>query len=273
MTCIAVIPARFGASRFPGKPLAQDTGKYLVQHVYEQVDSCPLIDRVVVATDDRRILDAVNGFGGACVMTRPDHQSGTDRIAEAAEQLDLDPGDLVLNVQGDEPEVSIDALRAVIECFQALSEGHGAENTVFTLAAPFAADGPVQGSGSPEDPNCVKVVVNQAGFALYFSRALIPYPRESGGKIGSAAVAGDRSGRPESYLLHVGVYGFRLDTLRTIARQPRNSRLERCESLEQLRWMDHGMRLRVVTVESAAPGIDTPDDYAAFVDRYRRHAQ
>ena len=125
MTCIAVIPARFGASRFPGKPLAQDTGKYLVQHVYEQVDSCPLIDRVVVATDDRRILDAVNGFGGACVMTRPDHQSGTDRIAEAAEQLDLDPGDLVLNVQGDEPEVSIDALRAVIECFQALSEGHG----------------------------------------------------------------------------------------------------------------------------------------------------
>ncbi|MGB0715117.1 MAG: 3-deoxy-manno-octulosonate cytidylyltransferase [Phycisphaerae bacterium] len=258
MTCIAVIPARYGASRFPGKPLARKTGKYLIQHVYEQVASCALIDHVVVATDDDRIANAVTEFGGRCAMTRADHTSGTDRIAEAAESIGLAENDLVLNIQGDEPEIEPASIEGMITSFRELEARQQADGVVVTLATPFPETASSHGNGSPEDPNCVKVVVRQDGFALYFSRSPIPFPRHSGGVIGEVG----------AYKLHVGAYGFSMRTLAAIAAQPRGNWLETHEGLEQLRWMDHGMRLLVRSIPRAAPGIDTPAEYEAFVRRY-----
>ncbi len=257
MTTIAVIPARFASTRFPGKPLADETGKYLIQHVCERVDQCGRIDRVIVATDDERIVSAVKSFGGEARMTRSDHPSGTDRVGEVAEALGLTDDDLVLNVQGDEPELETKALEGLIERL----EDDKARVRIATLAAPFDDDGPVEGPGSPLDPNCVKVVVDENGRALYFSRSSIPYSRGSSGAVD----------RPSRWLLHLGVYAFRADALRTITggRLP-VGRLEQAESLEQLRWLEHGMAIGVVIVHRSFVGIDTPEDYAAFVERKRK---
>lgn len=254
MTTIAVIPARFGSTRFPGKPLACDTGKFLIQHVFERIQQARNVDRVLVATDDERIVAAVNSFGGEVCMTRNDHPSGTERVAEVVEGLGLADEDLVLNVQGDEPDISVGALDRLVE---AMGSGKSA-CPIGTLAAPFADDGPTQGPGSPLDPNCVKVVMDAAGRALYFSRSAIPFDRAQSGAVD----------RPSRWLLHLGVYAFRVGTLRSITggRLPR-SRLEELESLEQLRWLEHGFGISVVIVERAFAGIDTPDDYTAFVRR------
>ena len=172
MTTIAVIPARYGSTRFPGKPLARDTGKYLIQHVYENVAACSRIDRTLVATDDKRIADAVVSFGGSVQMTAADHRSGTDRIGEVAASLSLDDDDLVLNVQGVEPEIDPTVLDRLIQQMTAESTCR-----IGTLAAPFDDAGPKTGPGSPTDPNCVKVVTDATGRALYFSRSPIPFPR------------------------------------------------------------------------------------------------
>lgn len=253
---MAVIPARYASIRFPGKPLASETGKYLIQHVYERVAECRRIDRVVVATDNDRIVRAVKSFGGEARLTRADHPSGTDRVGEVAEALTLGDNDLVLNVQGDEPEIAAAALDRLIDhadrCVPTCR--------ITTLAAPFADDGPRKGAGSPLDPNCVKVVVDGKGRALYFSRSPIPYPRDSGGRVD----------RPSRWLLHLGVYAFRGDTLRTITGGGlARGALEETESLEQLRWLEHGLPIAVVVVEHRFVGIDTPEDYAAFVKRSR----
>lgn len=273
MTSLAVIPARFGAVRFPGKPLARQTGKYLIQHVYERAAACPLFDRVVVATDDERIASAVRDFGGEPCMTRADHVSGTDRVAEVAEKLRAGDGDLVFNVQGDEPEVDPGDLAGLV---RAMNEaGNGCE--IGTLALPFDDEGPKTGRGSPEDPNCVKVVIDSRGRALYFSRSLIPYPRATGGAVD----------RPSRWLLHLGVYAFRAAALRRAVQAGAASSdalapgaafgsahasvpLETCESLEQLRWLARGMAIRVVRAMNRSSGIDTPEDYAAFVARCTR---
>lgn len=254
MTTIAVIPARFGSTRFPGKPLAKDTGKFLIQHVFERIQQARSVDRVLVATDDKRIADAVNSFGGEVCMTRDDHPTGTERVAEAVEGLALADEDLVLNVQGDEPDVPAGALDRLVE---AMGSG-GNTCSIGTLAAPFDDDGPTSGPGSPLDPNCVKVVMDAAGRALYFSRSAIPFDRKREGAVD----------RPSRWLTHLGVYAFRVDTLRSITggRLPRSG-LEEAESLEQLRWLEHGFGISVVIVERAFAGIDTPDDYAAFVRR------
>jgi len=257
MTTVAVIPARFASTRFPGKPLAKETGKYLVQHVCERVAECCRIDRVVVATDDRRIAEAVESFGGAVCMTRLDHPTGTDRIAEAAERLALSDGDLVVNVQGDEPEVHPKDLERVIGL-----HGRPGGCEIATLAIPFPSDGPCTGSGSPDDPNCVKVVVSADGAALYFSRSLIPYPRPTQGVVRD----------PTTYRLHLGIYAYRVSVLREITRSA-PSPLECCESLEQLRWLESGKRIMVATAEHRTHGIDTPQDYAAFVARVRSARQ
>ena len=254
MTTVAVIPARFGSTRFPGKPLANQTGKFLIQHVYERASEARRIERVVVATDDERIVAAVRSFGGEARMTRSDHVSGTDRVGEVVEALQLSKDDLVLNVQGDEPEVDPTSLDRLVS---KMTDSAGGPS-IGTIAARFDDGGPRAGPGSPLDPNCVKVVVDATGCAMYFSRSPIPYPRHTGGAVD----------RPSRWLLHMGVYAFRVGALRGITggrMQP--SLLEKAESLEQLRWMERGLPIAVVLVEHRSVGIDTPEDYAAFVRR------
>ncbi|MHC4696248.1 MAG: 3-deoxy-manno-octulosonate cytidylyltransferase [Planctomycetota bacterium] len=254
MTTVGVIPARYSSSRFPGKPLANDTGKYLIQHVFERVQACTQIDRVIVATDDERIVEAVKSFGGEARLTRSDHLSGTDRVGEVAAVLGLADDDLVINVQGDEPEIRPEDLDRLIDRMR-----DGASMGIGTLAAPFDDDGPRQGPGSPLDPNCVKVVVDRKGRALYFSRSPIPCPRDSEGV----------ADKPSRWLLHLGVYAFRASALRAITTGggAEHGVLETAESLEQLRWLEHGMPVAVVIVDHRFVGIDTPEDYAAFVSR------
>lgn len=243
---IAIIPARFASSRFPGKPLARSTGKYLIEHVCEQVAAARRIERCIVATDDERIREAVDSFGGEVMMTRADHPCGTDRIAEVAQRLDL-PGDaIVLNVQGDEPELDPGALDRLV---QRLAESP--ECGCATLACPFPAE------ADPEDPNAVKVVCDQAGRALYFSRSRLPFVREP-----EAAESGVRP------LLHIGVYAYRRDFLVAYAGWA-STPLERSERLEQLRVLEHGHAILVTQVERSFPGVDTPEDYERFVTRWR----
>lgn len=254
MTTIAVIPARYASSRFPGKPLAKNTGKFLIQHVYERVQETARVDRVLVATDDQRIADAVKSFGGEAQMTRGDHENGTERVAEIVEHLELTDEDLVVNVQGDEPDVLPSALDRLIGSMSDERQGF----RIATLAAPFSDDGPRSGPGSPLDPNCVKVVVDTGGRALYFSRSAIPFHRQGAGAVD----------RPSRWLLHLGVYAFRVDTLRSVTGgRLLPGALEQAESLEQLRWLEHGVGISVVTIDRAFVGIDTPEDYAAFVSR------
>lgn len=272
MTTIAVIPARFASTRLPGKPLAKDTGKFMIQHVYERVASARRIDSAIVATDDERIMAAVSSFGGECRMTRSDHFSGTDRVAEVAAAVSQSDDDIVLNVQGDEPEIEPSSLDKLVERMQSgaspatadLRLGHPTRScSIGTIAAPFDDAGPREGSGSPLDPNCVKVVIDGRGQAMYFSRSPIPYPRDTKGIVD----------RPSRWHLHMGVYAFRAGTLREIAggRLP-PSKLEKAESLEQLRWLEAGYDIAVVVVEHRSVGIDTPEDYAAFVKRIQSKA-
>lgn len=244
MPTAAIIPARYGSKRFPGKPLARQTGKYLIQHVYEQVLLARRCQRVLVATDDERIIQAVQSFGGQAVMTRPDHASGTDRVAEAAKTLPKE-FDIILNVQGDEPEIepaAVDRLAGLLEARR--------DRSMATLACPF---------GRAEDvmrPDRVKVVLDGQGCALFFSRSVIPYPRLEGG----------RPSEPTRWLLHLGVYAYRRPFLERFAAWPPTP-LEQTEALEQLRPLEHGERIAVAVVEQASIGVDTPEDYAAFVQR------
>ncbi len=250
MDVVAIIPARYGSTRFPGKPLARETGKYLIQHVVEQVRQARGIRRCLVATDDARIEAAVREFGGQAVMTRPDHPSGTDRIAEVVRRLDGAEDDIILNVQGDEPEIE----PATLDKLAARLAGEGADCPTATLACPFPSD------ADPRDSNCVKVVVNRAGRALYFSRALIPYPRD-----------GDGGGARDRWRLHLGVYAYRRGFLLKLAGWEPGV-LEQIEKLEQLRVLERGYAMAVEVVEHAAVGIDTPQDYEQFVARWRRRA-
>jgi 3-deoxy-manno-octulosonate cytidylyltransferase (CMP-KDO synthetase) len=230
---IAIIPARFNSTRFPGKPLVRIDGKTLIEHVYRRVEQAALVSRILVATDDQRIAEAVRGFGGTAVMTRNDHPSGTDRLAEVAETLDS--GSLVLNVQGDEPMIEPgDIDQAIAAACQETAE----IVTLMTKMDPAVAD----------DPNRVKVVTGRDGIALYFSRSKIP----SGG----------------TCFLHLGLYVYRVDFLKTFAKLERTP-LEIAERLEQLRALEHGYRIRVVEVENESWGIDTPDDLERFIQRRR----
>ena len=258
MAVIAVIPARYASTRFPGKPLACKTGKPLIQHVWERVRAVTSIDRVIVATDDRRIVEAVSSFGGEAMMTRDDHPTGTDRVGEIVGTLRLGDDDIVLNVQGDEPEIDPRAIERLIERMRA------ADNScrIATLACPFDDAGPRQGPRSPEDPNCVKVVLDSHQRAMYFSRSLIPYPRSEDGRID----------QPSDWLLHLGVYAFRADVIARIT-GPRSDGLTSMaatESLEQLRWLGAGHAIAVAVVDPQMPGIDTPDDYKSYVARMSR---
>ncbi len=231
---VAVIPARYGSSRFPGKPLAMIAGKPMIRRVVERAQAAKLVDEVIVATDDRRIFDAVQAFGGRAVMTSPDHPSGTDRIAEAVKGVEAD---LVVNVQGDEPLIPprvIDALVAKMR--ESGSEMGTVAVTLDPKSAEFA------------NPNIVKAVVDISGRALYFSRATVPFQRADG------------EGVPA--LWHWGIYAYRRDFLEQFVKWPQ-SPLEKCEKLEQLRALEHGARIQVLTeTESWSIGVDVPEDVA-----------
>lgn len=241
MRVFAVIPARYDSSRFPGKALADKTGKYLIQHVYEQVTQARLISEVVIATDDQRIFDACGEFGARCFMTRGDHVSGTDRVAEVAGQL---AGDIIVNVQGDEPEVDPAHIDAAVELLRR-DDAAG----MATLA------GPLTDTSDIDNPNIVKVVIDCRGHALYFSRWPIPYRRDPD------------SGQAGPYRRHIGLYAYRPDVLVRLSRfEP--TPLERSESLEQLRALENGIVIAVADMKGvAAVGIDTPRQYEAFVRR------
>jgi 3-deoxy-manno-octulosonate cytidylyltransferase (CMP-KDO synthetase) len=236
-----VIPARFASSRLPGKPLLRDTGKYLIQHVYEQAVRARSAAVVIVATDDRRIFDAVESFGGTAVMTRGDHPSGTDRIAEVAAALDAE---VILNLQGDEPQfdpAGLDLLSDLLAADPAAG--------MATLATPLRT------AADYRNPNVVKVVCDDRGRAMYFSRSPIPMVRD-----GEPDFA--RPGPP--FLHHLGVYAYRREVLLRLAATPPHP-IEQFEKLEQLRALAHGVVIKVGVIPTAHRGVDTPEDYAAFV--------
>lgn len=238
----AVIPARYQSSRFPGKPLACETGKTLIEHVVLQVLQAKKVDKVLVATDDQRIFDAVKAFGGEPVMTDEAHPNGTSRIAQATEHLD-DRYDVIVNVQGDEPEIEPAVIDQLIQGLR-----DDVDAPMATLASPFAAD------ENPADPNIVKLVLNQLGRAMYFSRSLIPYDRDKKGV---------------TPWKHPGLYAYRRDFLVKYAQLPA-SPLEQFEQLEQLRALEHGYPIAVVKTMTRHHGIDTPEQYAAFVARCKK---
>lgn len=235
MKFTAIIPARYASSRFPGKPLALLGGKPVIQHVYERV--LQALPEAWVATDDDRIFKAVEAFGGRVVMTRADHKSGTDRIEEAAEKINTE-ADVVVNVQGDEPFIQPSQIETVCRQFDEPS------TQIATLGKPFASMEAV------ENPNSPKIVTDINGFALYFSRSVIPFVR-------GRERAGWLAAYP--YLKHIGIYAYRREVLREITRLPQ-SPLELAESLEQLRWLQNGYRIRVGITDIETVGIDTPED-------------
>ncbi|MGH7321895.1 MAG: 3-deoxy-manno-octulosonate cytidylyltransferase [Candidatus Rokuibacteriota bacterium] len=237
---ITIIPARYASVRFPGKALADVAGKPLIQYVWERACQLTTVERVLVATDDERIARVVTGFGGTAVMTAADLASGTDRVAEAARRL---PVDLVVNLQGDEPFFDV---KAVDELVRLMAEEPTIE--MGTLAHPIGDD------AEHRDLNATKVVLDQVGCALYFSRAPIPFPRRPG----FAAP-----------LRHIGIYVFRAPFLQHFASLPPTP-LEQSETLEQLRALEHGVRIRVLVTPQASLGVDTPADLARFAARLRR---
>jgi len=238
---VVVIPARWGSSRFPGKIVASATGRPLVQHVVDQVRLCTRVSEVIVATDDRRIVDALGPFGTKCVMTSPAIPSGTDRVAEVIRGRSGADGDIVVNVQGDEPEIEPATIDALIEHMEI------GVNSMATAATAFPADANVM------DPNLVKVVISRHRKALYFSRAVIPYRHHS---------------ILPTYYLHQGVYAYtRRFLLEYAAWEP--TALELAEKLEQLRVLEHGRSIHVLLTRRVVHGIDTPEQYAEFVKRQR----
>jgi 3-deoxy-manno-octulosonate cytidylyltransferase (CMP-KDO synthetase) len=230
---IAVIPARYASSRFPGKPLASLAGKPMIQHVVERVKRAQLISRVVVATDDAKIQKAVSDFGGEALITRSDHRSGTDRLAEVAAHV---PSDIYVNVQGDEPLVDPGTIDALVSALQ--------EEDAVQIATPCSA---IHTTDDIMDPNIVKVVRNFDGDALYFSRAPIPWVRDRGEKVAA------------QHWKHLGLYAYRRDALLDFPTLPPGD-LERLEQLEQLRWLENDYRIRVVETEYDAISVDVPAD-------------
>lgn len=238
MKFLGIIPARYASTRFPAKPLANLGGKMVIQRVYEQVTS--VLNDVIVATDDVRIADAVNAFGGKVVMTSTSHKSGTDRCFEAYTKT---PGDfdVIINIQGDEPFIQPVQLQAIMDCFK------DPQTQIATLVKPFI---PSDGYDALENVNSPKVVVNKNMQALYFSRSIIPYFRNKDRKDWLTG---------HTYYKHIGLYAYRADVLREITSLPQ-SPLEITESLEQLRWLENGYVIKVGISEVETIGIDTPED-------------
>lgn len=250
MKYIAIIPARYASTRFPGKPLAMLGDKTVIQRVYEQVNK--QTDATWVATDDERIFNHVRSWGGNVVMTSPDHKSGTDRIEEAMEKIEADGEqyDVVVNVQGDEPFIQPEQIESVCHCF------NDEKTQIATLGIRFVPASNDSSISTEEawrrisNANSPKIVVDNNGFAMYFSRSVIPFIR---GKEQAAWAA------EFPFLKHIGMYAYRREVLREITSLPQSS-LEKAESLEQLRWLQNGYRIKVGETTKETIGIDTPED-------------
>jgi 3-deoxy-manno-octulosonate cytidylyltransferase (CMP-KDO synthetase) len=234
---VAVIPARFASTRFPGKPLADIDGRPMIEHVYRRAEACPAVSRVIVATDDLRIATTVSSFGGNVRLTRADHKTGMDRLAEVVATLDCE---IVVNVQGDEPLLDP---RAIGEAVAPFSDSSVQLTTLYRR---------IDDATELANPNVVKVVLDRGGFALYFSRAPIPYARDP------------RGGWPPLYK-HIGLYAYRRSALLVLATLEQTP-LERAESLEQLRALEHGIRIKAVETRYDSIGVDTLED----LDQVRR---
>jgi 3-deoxy-manno-octulosonate cytidylyltransferase (CMP-KDO synthetase) len=228
---IGVIPARYGAKRFPGKPLAMINGKPMIQWVYERASKSKHLQRIIVATEDRRIMNAVWNFGGEAMLTSKGCKSGTDRVAEVSRKI---PADIIINIQGDEPLIAAQTVDRVAEVLKADR----------TLQMSTAAS-PMKEGADSASPNVVKAAVDSYGNALYFSRSPIPYHRNPSGQKG--------------YFRHHGIYGYRRNFLQRFAKW-KPTPLELSESLEQLRALEHGVRIRVAIVRHESWGVDTKED-------------
>jgi len=241
---VAVIPARFNSTRFAAKVLAKDTGKFLLQHTYEQACLAKLPEKVIIAVDDQKVVAAAETFGAECIMTSVEHKSGTDRIAEAVADIDVD---IVVNLQADEPEIdpgNIDYLaRLLID---------NPDYPMATLAAEF------QNARQVSDPNIVKVITDCNNIAIYFSRFPIPYDRDKSGV-----------GNVRQYLRHLGIYAYRKPFLQKITKSPQTP-LEKTEKLEQLRAIENGYKILVGKVQHTCDGLVTPQQYTEFVKRYKQ---
>ena len=246
MKFIGLIPARYASTRFPGKPLALLAGKPVIQHVYEQ--AVKVLDAVYVATDDERIYNKVLEFGGKAVMTSTEHHSGTDRIEEALEKVGGD-FDVVVNIQGDEPFIAQSQIETLCHCFE------DETTQIATLGKPFECFEAV------ENPNSPKIVVDNRGYAMYFSRSIIPFVR---------GVERQEWLKKYPFLKHLGIYAYRKEVLKAITRLPQSS-LELAESLEQLRWLENGYRIKVGITNVETVGIDTPEDLQRAEDFIRSH--
>ena len=244
MKFIGLIPARYASTRFPGKPLALLAGKPVIQHVYEQ--AAKVLDAVYVATDDERIYNKVTEFGGKAVMTSTKHHSGTDRIEEALEKVGGD-FDVVVNIQGDEPFIAQSQIETLCHCFE------DEDTQIATLGKPFECIKAV------ENPNSPKIVVDNRGYAMYFSRSVIPFVR---------GVERQEWLKKYPFLKHLGIYAYRTEVLKAITRLPQSS-LELAESLEQLRWWENGYRIKVGITNVETVGIDTPEDLQRAEDFIR----
>jgi 3-deoxy-manno-octulosonate cytidylyltransferase (CMP-KDO synthetase) len=242
LTAAAIIPARFVSTRFPGKIVATETGKPLVQHVVDQVRKCNRIDEIVVACDDERIVRALQPFNTRCVMTDPSHPSGTDRVAEAARGMC--DAEIVVNVQGDEPEIEPETIDRLVS--EMRDSGDEMETAATLFRPPLDAN----------DPNLVKVVFNREQGAMYFSRSPIPFQR-------------DANGPAPAYYLHVGIYAYARETLIRFAGW-KPTPCELAEKLEQLRALEHGVRIGVTIIDHPTHGIDTPEQYKEFVKRFKQ---
>lgn len=246
MEIVAVIPARFASTRLPGKPLLSDTGRPLIWHVVEAARRAQSLQRIIVATDDVRIAQAVREKGGEAMMTRSDHPTGTDRVAEVAARIES--ARIIVNVQGDEPEIAGETIDRLVALLQ-----NDPDAPMATLATP------IRDEAVYRDPSCVKVVCSSRGRALYFSRSPIPCHRDG--------LPGPGAEVPLAHL-HLGLYAYRRDFLLSVGSLPR-SPLEAAEKLEQLRVLEAGMPIAIGVVEEPSIGIDTPEDYSRFVERWQ----
>jgi 3-deoxy-manno-octulosonate cytidylyltransferase (CMP-KDO synthetase) len=234
---IGIIPARYASTRFPGKPLADIGGKTMIQRVYEQAKKCATLTEVIVATDDERIGEAVKSFGGQFCMTASSHPSGTDRCAEVVEQMKLE-ADAVVNIQGDEPFINPKQIELVCKCFD------DQRTELATLIKKISSNETLFSANSP------KVVIDSDQFAIYFSRHAIPFIR---------GVEQSQWLQQHTFYQHIGIYGYRLDILKRITKLTPSS-LEKAESLEQLRWLEHGFKIKTAITSGDTVAIDTPDD-------------
>ncbi len=227
-----IIPARYESKRFPGKPLALICNKPMIQHVYERACMCKYVDDVYVATDDKRIVSCVKDFGGKVLLTSKGHRSGTDRIFEAAKLLGMNKKDIIINIQGDQPVFDPSIISLLVNSLK--------EEAISMATLMY----PLKDNKELTDPNCVKVITDKNGFAIYFSRSVIPYNRDK---------------LPFTYYKHIGIYGYKMDFLEVFANLP-EGRLEKVERLEQLRAIEYGYKIKVLESPSDSVDVDVPED-------------